>query len=151
MVSGLVGDNSIATARCCGGDKHALGLGTRTREEVAGLVWGMARGRGEEGGGVRLASEADVGVEPEAMAWSATSTWMRWSWAVVGRLARRAGRERNGVRWRSVAAQAGLVRKVGPAARQARNEHGHFFLIQKSSTDSNLKWSKRCLPLLEKF
>jgi hypothetical protein len=73
----------------------------------------------KRGGGVRLASEAYVGVEPEATAWSATSTWMRRSWAVVGWLARRAGRERKGVRWRSVAAQADLVRKVGLAARQA--------------------------------
>jgi hypothetical protein len=82
-------------------------------------VWGTARSGGEEGGGVRLASEAHIGVEPEATAWSATSTGCagaeRW-WG--GSHVARAERER-GVWWGAVAAQADLVRKVGPVARRA--------------------------------
>jgi hypothetical protein len=81
----------------------------------------------ETRGGVWLASEAHVGAEPEATAWSATLTRMRGSWVVAGQFTHHVGRERKGVRWRAVAVQAGLVRKVGLAARQVRNEHDHFF------------------------
>jgi hypothetical protein len=78
MVVGLVGDGSIATTRCCGGDEPALGLGAHTREEGGGGC-GARHVVEEKRGGVRLASEAHVGVEPEATAWSATSTRMRRS------------------------------------------------------------------------
>jgi hypothetical protein len=84
---------------------------------------------GEKG---RLASEAHVGAELEATAWSATLTRMRWSWAVAGRLTRRAGRESKGVRWGAVAMQADLIRKVGSVARPARNEQGHFLYLFKN-------------------
>jgi hypothetical protein len=84
---------------------------------------------GEKGG---LAGEAHVGAELEATAWSATLTRMRWSWAVAGRLTRRAGRESKGVRWGAVAMQADLIRKVGSVARPARNEQGHFLYLFKN-------------------
>jgi hypothetical protein len=38
-------------------------------------------------------------------------------------------------------------RLLGPA----RDEHGIFSICSKNSIDSNFKWSKRCLPLLENF
>jgi hypothetical protein len=62
----LVGDGLIAMAWCCGGNEHALGLDAHMREEEGRLVWGAAHGGGEEGD--RLASEAHIGAEPEAMA-----------------------------------------------------------------------------------
>jgi hypothetical protein len=31
------------------------------------------------------------------------------------------------------------------------NEHGLFIIIQKLSTDSNLKWSKGYLPVIKNF
>jgi hypothetical protein len=120
MVAGLVGDGSIRPGV----------VGAHTTEEW-GDVWGAARGGGDEGGGGLASSEAHVGAEPEATAWSATLTRMRGSWVVAGQFTHHVGRERKGVRWRAVAVQAGLVRKVGLAARRARNEHGHFFFNSK--------------------
>jgi hypothetical protein len=42
-------------------------------------------------------------------------------------------------------------RLLGQSLGPCRDEHGPFSICSKKSTGSNLKWSKRCLPLLDKI
>jgi hypothetical protein len=75
--------------------------------------------REKKKGGFWLASQAHVGAELEATAWSVTLTQMCRSWVAAGWLASHAGRESKWIWWGAVAVQASPVRKVGPAARRA--------------------------------